>query len=97
MLLKSLCRVHKGPEFLSLPQRVAPGPEAAEPAHQQEWGAQAGRLWAGARIRHTCQVRGPKAGVTGPEMEVTRVADPDPDSIEWIRIRNPDPDSGGQK
>ncbi len=64
MLIKSLCRcVYQGPEFLSLPERVAPGPEAAEPAHQQERGAQAGRLWAGARIRHTCQVRGQKAGV----------------------------------
>ncbi len=59
MLLKSYCRcVIQGPEFLSLPQRVAPGPEAAEPAHQQERGAQAGRLWAGPRIRYSCQVRG---------------------------------------
>jgi hypothetical protein len=58
MLLKSWCRsVYQGPEFLSLPERVAPGPEAAEPAHQQERRAQAGRLWAGSRIWHTCQVR----------------------------------------
>nr|XP_054484645.1 cyclin-dependent kinase 5 isoform X2 [Agelaius phoeniceus] len=47
------CNGDLDPEIVK-PQRAAPRPETAEPAHQPERGAQAGGFRAGSGLRHPC-------------------------------------------